>query len=116
MASSHLTRSAIEILESRIAPAALPLPGLPTIKNAVWKSATEGHATGTGQSSFELHAGEGLSTSGDLSGTYLLFVEKGNCIVFATDLNNSHSIEYNEITGIAAGDGLRLISFVDIHG
>jgi hypothetical protein len=116
MASRIKIPTGIEILESRIAPAALPLPGLPTINQAHWKAAVNGQSTGTGQSTFELHAGEGLSTSGDKSGTYLLFVEKGNCIVFATDLNFNGAVDYNEITGIAAGNGLRLISFVDIHG
>jgi hypothetical protein len=67
-------------------------------------------------SPIELHAGEGLSTLGDKAGSYLLYVEKGNALVFTTDLNNNNRIDTNEVTGIAAGDGLRLISFVDIHG
>lgn len=116
MASRTSKTSAIEILESRIAPAAATLPGLPTIKDAEWIAATNGESTGTGQSTFELKAGQGLSTSGALSGTYLLFVEKGRAIVFTTDLNMNGEVDYNEITGIAAGDGLRLVSFVDIHG
>ncbi len=116
MASRTSKYSGIEILESRIAPAAATLPGLPTIKEAQWLAATNGESFGTGQSTFELKAGQGLSTSGNLSGTYLLFVEQGRCIVFTTDLNNNGAVDYNEITGIAAGDGLRLVSFVDIHG
>ncbi|MEA3210007.1 MAG: large repetitive protein [Chthoniobacter sp.] len=57
----------------------------------------------------------GLSTSTN-GGSYLLYVEKGSALVYTTDLNNNGQVDFNEITGIAAGDGLRLISFVDIHG
>lgn len=97
--------STLEILEGRIAPAALPL-------NVEWILASPSQDN----SPIPLHAGQGLSTGGNLSGEYLLYVEKGNAWVFTTDLNNNREIDYNEITGIAAGDGLRLISFVDIHG
>jgi hypothetical protein len=51
-----------------------------------------------------------------LNGALLMFVEKGSCLVFTNDFNGNNQIDFNEITGIAAGDGLRLISFVDIHG
>ncbi len=54
--------------------------------------------------------------TGARSGTYLLLVQKGEALVFTTDLNNNGQVDYNEITGIAAGDGLRMTSFVDIHG
>lgn len=93
-------RSCAEPLESRIAPAALP------ITNIV--SATTG-------SPLELSAGDMLSTS-ELGGSFLLFVEKGSAVVYTTDLNANNQIDFNEITGIAAGHGLRMISFVDIHG
>src|SRR6185369_4512710 len=63
-----------------------------------------------------LHAGEGLGTATENSGTYLLYVEQGQCLVFTTDFNNNGSVDFNEITGISAGDGLRLISFVNING
>ena len=93
----------IEILEQRIAPAGL-------INEAGFKPGTVG-------TPLLLHAGEGLTTGiGAGSGNYLLFIEKGEAYVFTTDLNNNTVIDFNEITGIAAGDGLRLISFVDIHG
>ncbi len=107
MSRMKIQNSCIEPLEARIAPAAIVT--YPELINAKWRAATVG-------SPIELHAGEGLSTLGDKSGSYLLFVEKGNCIVFTTDLNNNNRIDTNEITGISAGDGLRLISFVDIHG
>lgn len=90
----------IEPLEQRIAPAALAINR--------FVDATVG-------SRLELHAGDMLSTGG-AGGAYLLFVEKGSAIIFTTDLNNNNQIDFNEITGISAGDGLRLISFVDIHG
>ncbi len=107
MSRTKTKTSCIEPLEARIAPAAVI--ALPSLVDAKWRAATVG-------SPIELHAGEGLSTLGDKAGSYLLFVEKGNALVFTTDLNNNNRIDTNEITGIAAGDGLRLISFVDIHG
>lgn len=90
----------LEVLEPRIAPA-----GLADID---FKAVTVG-------SSILLRAGEGLSTS-DLGGSYLLYVEKGQALVFTTDLNANNSVDFNEITGIAAGAGLKLTSFVDING
>ena len=69
----------------------------------------------SGRAPLQLHAGDVLSTS-QAGGTYLLFVEKGNAVVYTTDLNNNQQVDLNEITGISAGDGLRLILFVDIHG
>jgi hypothetical protein len=93
-------RHSIEPLEARIAPAA--------VIDGIFK-------TGQVGSVIDLRAGEGLATS-EGAGSYLLFVEKGRALVFTTDLNNNGQLDYNEITGIAAGDGLRLISFVDIHG
>jgi hypothetical protein len=97
--------AAIEPLEARIAPATV----YPKVIDAVWRTATLG-------TPLEIHAGEGLSTLGNKAGSYLLFVEKGTALIFTTDLNNNNVLEPNEITGIAASDGLRLISFVDIHG
>jgi hypothetical protein len=91
--------SRIEPLEQRIAPAL-------AINHLV--AAVAG-------SPLALHAGDMLSTS-SVGGAYLMYVEKGDAIVFTTDLNNNFQVDFNEITGIAAGDGLRLISFVDIHG
>jgi hypothetical protein len=91
--------SRIEPLEQRIAPAL-------AISHVV--AAVAG-------SPLVLHAGDMLSTA-SIGGAYLMFVEKGDAIVYTTDLNNNFQVDFNEITGIAAGDGLRLISFVDIHG
>ncbi len=93
-----------EPLEARIAPAAVS-----PVASAIWKTGQAGDV-------FELHAGEGLGTAGDKAGAYLLFVEKGNILVFTTDLNNNGSLDENEITGIAAGDGTRIILFSDVHG
>jgi hypothetical protein len=100
-ATAH-SKNSLEPLEARIAPAS-------AIATGIFTSATVGD-------SVVLHAGEGLSTSSSNSGTYLLYVEQGQCRVFTTDLNNNGSLDFNEITGIAAGDGLRLISFVNIYG
>jgi hypothetical protein len=95
----------IEALEARIAPAVLP-----PITSAHFVKATIG-------APIELHAGDLLTTTGvPNSGSYLLFVEQGNALVFFTDLNNNKSVDFNELTGISAGDGLRLTSFMDIHG
>jgi hypothetical protein len=91
----------LEALEPRIAPAGLNPAG--------FKTATAG-------SQILLHAGEGIGTSDGNSGTWLLYVEKGTALVFTTDLNSNGQVDANEITGISAGDGLRLTSFVDIHG
>src|SRR3954468_611611 len=110
----------IEPLEARIAPAAAV--ALPTIKDAelAFDSNPQGdthfvHAV-TG-SPILVKAGQVLTTgNGGRSGSYLMFVQKGQMLVFTSDLNNNGQVDYNEITGIAAGDGLRLVSFVDIHG
>lgn len=91
-----------EVLEARIAPATL-------VASAVWKTGEAGEV-------FELHAGEGLSTAGDKAGAYLLYIEKGSALVFTTDFNNNGTLDENEITGIAAGDGLRMTLFTDVHG
>lgn len=91
----------LETLEQRIAPAGL--------NPAAFKAAPAG-------SQILLHAGEGIGTASGDSGSWLLYVEKGQALVFTTDLNGNGKVDPNEITGISAGDGLRLISFVDIHG
>jgi hypothetical protein len=90
----------LEALEARIAPAGLN-------EAAIFAA--------TANSAILVKAGQGLSTS-DVGGSYLLYVEKGQALVFTSDFNNNSQVDFNEITGIAAGDGLRLISFVDIHG
>ena len=104
MKPSILSRNSIEILEARIAPAAV----LPTDPNAYVKATLGGPV--------ELFEGQVLTTSGYNSGSYLMFVEKGSALVFFTDLNNNKNADFNEVTGIAASDGLRLISYGDIHG
>ncbi len=91
----------LEALEDRIAPAAINESGI--------VSAVAG-------STILLKAGEGLGTSGAYAGEYFLYVEKGQALVFTTDLNGDGIINSDEITGIAAGDGLRLLSFVNING
>lgn len=95
---SHLPRlTQIEPLEARIAPASINYIAAPA------------------ESPILLKAGEGLATAGD-GGQYLLYVEKGQAIIFTSDFNKNGRVDYNEITGVAAGNGLRLVSFVDIHG
>lgn len=93
--------STLEPLEQRIAPAQLT-----GFRGAVSGSAMLLQA-GT--------ANAGLSTS-DQGGSYLLYVHKGYCLVYTTDFNGNNRVDMNEITGIAAGPGLQLTSFVDIHG
>src|SRR5688572_10790761 len=105
MKKINQSKHSLEILESRIAPAAVPL-------GAQWLQASHS-ADGT---PIKMTAGMGLSTGGQNSGDYLLYIEKGNAWIFTTDFNNNNLVDFNEITGIAAGDGLRMISFVDIHG
>jgi len=103
MPRKNFAKSSIEVLEQRIAPAAI-VP----LNEAGFRQASAGANL--------LHAGEGISTGGAGSGQYLLYVEKGTALVFITDLNNNSQVDPNEITGIAAGDGLQIVSFVDIHG
>lgn len=90
----------LEALEERIAPA-----GLSGIN---FQAASAG-------TSILLNAGQGLAT-GENSGSYMMYVEQGQALVFTTDLNGNGQVDFNEITGIAAGNGLRLVSFVDING
>src|SRR5688500_2896835 len=96
------SKHSLEILESRIAPAT-------AIATADFVPAIVGGPT-------LLHAGQGLGTANENAGTYLLYVEKGDALIFTTDFNNNGTVDFNEVTGIAAGDGLRLISFVNIYG
>ena len=111
MFTNDRSKNSIEILEARIAPA-----------SAIATSKFIAAVTG---SPIILHAGETLTTGGKVTipgvgdvgaGTYLLYVEKGTAMVFTTDFNNNKQVDFNEITGIAAGDGLRMVSFVDING
>lgn len=97
-------RHSIEPLEARIAPAALLDFGTAVHGSPLRLDADPTTSTPAG-----------LSTSAQ-GGAFLLYVEKGSALVFTTDLNNDGQVDFNEITGIAAGDGLSLISFVDIHG
>ena len=98
---NHQPRSSfLELLEPRIAPAALA--------GVDYKAITFGEQY--------LTAGQGLSTSQGGTGSLVLAVEKGEAVVFTTDLNGNNRFDPNEITGVAAGDGLRLTSFVDING
>lgn len=102
MPFKKFAKNSLEVLEQRIAPAGI-------LNEAGFKQAAAGANL--------VHAGQGLTTgNGAGSGQYLLFVESGSAMVFITDINNNSIIDPNEITGIAAGDGLSLISFVDIHG
>jgi hypothetical protein len=111
MFTRDLSKNSIEVLEARIAPAS---------------AVADGHfvAAITG-SPILLHAGDVLTTGGKItipgvgdvgSGAYLLYVEKGDALVFTTDFNNNKVVDFNEITGIAAGDGLRITCFADIYG
>jgi hypothetical protein len=101
MFRTNFHRHSFEVLESRIAPASV-IDGT--------------FVQGQVGSRIDLSAGEGLSTGGDNGGSYMLFVEQGRCLVFTTDLNNNGQLDFNEITGISAGNGLSLICFADIHG
>ena len=101
MKPAHTSFAFLEALELRIAPASLA--------GIDYKAITLG-------SPQLLKAGEGLSTSEDGTGSLLLAVEKGQMLVFTTDLNGNGRFDPNEITGIAAGDGLRFTAFVDING
>lgn len=119
MSKKKLSRHIIEALESRIAPAAVALPTIAQAELAWDKNqfADTHFVTAVTNTPLLLHAGQVLTTgSGARSGQYLMFVQKGTAEIFTTDLNNNGQIDSNEITGVAAGDGLRLISFVDIHG
>lgn len=94
----------VEPLEQRIAPAVLvnlvPVTlGTPQLLDA--NPATDAIPQGITQG---------------LNGPILLYVEKGSALIFTNDYNGNNIVDFNEITGIAAGDGLRLVSFVDIHG
>ena len=90
----------LEELEPRIAPA-----GLGGIK---YDPVTLGNPQ-------VVEAGQGLATALN-GGSYLLAVEKGAAMVFSTDLNGNGRFDPNEITGIAASDGLRITLFADLNG
>jgi len=115
--------NSIEVLESRIAPASVggtgagagtgtttssSAPFLPT-NPAAYVPANFG-------APIEVHAGQVLTTGGFESGTYLAYVQQGEAFFYFTDLNNNKQVDYNELTGIAAGDNLGLVLFTDVHG
>jgi hypothetical protein len=105
----------IEPLEARIAPAAVGTIQIPS--NAVYPTIVSGGGAGSiGVTSLLLKAGEVLTTGNSGGGSYLLFVSQGQILVHVTDLNNNGQVEFNEITGISAGNGAVFTSFVDIHG
>ena len=88
MLRTLLAKHSLEILEQRIAPAAV----LPLQLNE------DGFQPGSVGSPLLLKAGEGLTTgNGAGSGNYLLYVEKGQALIFTTDLNNNKVIDFNEI-------------------
>ncbi len=110
----------LEILEARIAPAAAGVVAsiaeaeraydLDPIGNQNFVSAKT-------ETPLLLKAGQILTTGvGARSGAYLLFVEHGEALIFTSDFNNNKIVDFNEITGIAAGAGLRMVSFIDING
>ncbi|MEO8352212.1 MAG: FG-GAP repeat protein, partial [Chthoniobacteraceae bacterium] len=103
MISNPRFQHSLEVLEGRIAPASL---------------ITQAHVVpAIVDTPILLHAGDLLNTGATLQGgTFLLYVEKGDALVFTTDMNNNGVVDFNEITGISAGSGLRMVSFVDIHG
>ena len=93
----------IEPLEARIAPALSGVFSPAVINTAILLDSDP-----------TTPAPQGLSAAQD--GAYMLYVEKGSALVFTKDLNLNQKVDFNEITGIAAGPNLSLISFVDIHG
>jgi hypothetical protein len=112
---SRHTPAQVEPLEQRIAPAAIT----PVLLNPTTIDPNELQAINVGSPILlsadpSMHAPQGLTLGP--GGPVLLYVTKGTCLVFTNDLNGNKAFDYNEITGISAGDGLRLISFVDIHG
>lgn len=93
----------VEALEQRIAPAALLNVQPAVAGTSILLDANPNTIAPSG-----LTAG--------IDGAYLVYVTKGMARVFTQDYNNNGQVDFGEITGIAAGDGLRMISFVDIHG
>ena len=102
-------RHFLEPLEERIAPAIME-GGIATTV------AETPILLGDGVDSQGRELPRGLGSDGPYAGGYYLYVEKGQALVFTTDLNGDNIVDPDEITGIAAGSGLRLLSFVDING
>ena len=102
-------RHFLEPLEERIAPAIME-GGIATTV------AETPILLGDGVDSQGRELPRGLGSDGPYAGGYYLYVEKGQALVFTTDLNGDNIVGPDEITGIAAGSGLRLLSFVDING
>ena len=87
----------VETLESRIAPAGL--------SGIVYQDIT----LGTPQL---VTAGHGLKANGQ----YIMAVTSGQALVYTTDINGDNHFDPNDLTGIAAGNGLKMTSFVNING
>ena len=120
MRSPGYNSHSLEILEARIAPANAGVAA--TVRDAELSYdldplGSQSFVSTKTETPLLLKAGQVLTTGvGARSGTYLLFVEQGEALIFTSDFNNNKLVDFNEITGIAAGAGLRLISFVDIDG
>lgn len=103
----------VEALEPRIAPAGL-------LNELKFTSVTAGGSVLLDAS--DPTGFQGISTGfGAFSGSYLLYITAGKALVYTSDLNGNGRVDYNEITGIAAGvdsNGrpLDLISFSNING
>jgi hypothetical protein len=119
--------SSIEVLESRIAPAALLLgqdfnpknaaatAGLDTT-DATAVGATKAYALKAGQSIvLDLNSNGKADTpaKGDLN---LVNITGGKALIFLTDLNNDGKFQTNEITGLAVSDGFNGTVNADING
>ncbi len=95
----------VEPLEQRIAPAILTANGVRAASAGVINLDADPNTSAPA-----------LLTTDLSGGNYLLYVEKGSCQVYISDLNANGEVDFDEITGISAGDGLRLVCFTDIHG
>ena len=64
-----------------------------------------------------LKAGQVLTTGVRArDGTYLMFVEKGQALIFTTDFNNNGQIDFNEITGIQTRQRLNSVVQTGVPG
>jgi hypothetical protein len=119
-------RSAVEVLESRIAPAAYYVSGTSlafhTASGAVQAGDHGSEAAAGVDGALLLHAGDRIVFDPDgvvsthQSDYPWVTVVAGDAVVFFKDFNGDQRYSLDELSGLAVGDGFSGNVFTDIHG
>jgi len=121
--------SAVEPLESRIAPAVILVGNSAASPNnktyteapfaAVSSNSNFSSALGSSPNSFflTLHAGDSVDLYNNGKGyTPFITVSKGTLVAFFNDKNSNNEVDANELTGLALGNGVAIKIFGEVNG